>query len=431
MSTRSQRGTICFFLFVLLVSAAPLNAVEPTTTIEFTPAETEFIALAEEFRGKLHDFWKHADTLTDEHERDVYYDQYDPAIEYLPKLLAFEREHTGEDVGLDALSEVTSYASGGGDTQSPGFKARREVLTRMKPYEDRPLATMVVVRLKYAHYDPRILDYLRRLADAPDADPTLRAIARFELADKLLSLRTESQKSVDRLQDFDAGMPTLHSQEPNYYREFLASLPPEDELAACRNDAIAALESLAATGDKYRLPAYRALDPTGHLVRIDAEKSKSALPLSTKAAAVLFQERNLRPGQPAPALELQLIDGRPWSLSDQRGRVTVIQFSFTGCGPCEEMYPKLRESAEQFGERVSIVTILRDETPEHAFESAKSGKITWPIACDGNPGEFCTRWAVSSFPTVYVLDATGRISAVNLRDTQLQWRIAKLVAADE
>ena len=431
MPTSSQRVTIQCLLCGCLFTAAGVHAAESEAGVEFTPAETEYIALADEFKNKLNDFWVQGRKLTDRQQAIDFYTHHDPATEYLPKLLAFEREHAGEDVGLDALSEVVSYAARGGDQESPGFKSRREVLTRLPAYEDRELATIVIVRLTFGRYDPQVIDYLRRLSESPDANPTLRATARLELAEKLLSLRAVRKASVERLEALDEGLPPRDPEQAADYREFLASLPPADELEPRAEEAIAILEALAATGDSFRQPAYRTIDPTNQLVRIDAEKSKTATPLSAKAAALLFEERHLRSGQPAPELELELIDGRPWSLADQRGRVVVIQFSFTGCGPCEEMYPDLRKMAEEFGDQISIVTIMRDETPDHALAAKESGKITWPIACDGMPGEVCTRWAVDGFPEIYVIDRTGRIAANGPRGEQLRWKVGKLVAATE
>ena len=105
-----------------------------------TPAETAFIALDDEYHTRLNEFWRQLDELPESTDIDQFCAEHDPKPEYLPKFLAFEREHAGEDVGLDALAEVVSSAVGGGGRDQPEYIARRQVLDRLPRYEDRQLA---------------------------------------------------------------------------------------------------------------------------------------------------------------------------------------------------------------------------------------------------------------------------------------------------
>lgn len=417
-------------LVVLLLSSSQLRADEPGSSPALTAAESEYIALAEEFNQRLEVFWQEESELTDAKQAEEFHEEHDPGIEFVPKLLAFEESHQGEDVGLDALGEIVSYAGRSGNPDSYLVPARREALARMQPYEARALASLVVRRLKSGAFDPQVLDYLQRLAKSTEADPTLRAVAKVTFADQVLSSRELRKVIDDRLRDFAAGMPAKFPEQADYLREIVESLPPIADIDARADEAIAMLEELAATGDEFRAPEYHKIDPNNHLIRIDAEKSKNGTLLSERAAGVLFQERHLRLRQSVPNLEIELIDGQPWSLDSHRGKVVVVQFSFTGCGPCEAMYPDLRNMKEELGDRVEIVTILRDETPTQAKQAQESGKITWPIHCDGVPGKLCTQWAVDAFPEIYVIDPTGQIAANGYRDEALRWKVEQLLAAD-
>jgi peroxiredoxin len=428
MLPRLASPLVTALLLVGLLPAPHLVAAEPAAPPVLTPAETEYLTLANEFRDQLDKFWEQGDKITEPRAVEEFYATHDPAIEYVPKLLAFEREHGGEDAGLDALSEVILYAARGGGQSSPGYKGRREALARLPRYEDRALAARAISSLTSGDYDPQVVEYLHRLADSPQADPTVRTTAQLRSATQRLSLLARQQNSAQSLQDFQAGMPTRFPDEVEWFRKSLADLPPAGQLAADRDQAIRRLETVAAADDSLRSPAYLALDPRWILVRIDPEKTATSPSLAEQATALLFKYRHLQPGQTAPELELKLIDGRPWSLVAQRGQPVVIQFCFTGCGPCEEMYPQLGKLHEERGDQLALITILRDDTPDNGFEDAKTGKITWPIACDGNPGEVCTRWAVESFPTTYLIDATGRIAAYGLRGEQLEWKVKQLLA---
>ena len=412
---------------VILLPPPCLAAEEPAAEPPLTPAEKEFAALADDYFDELKTFWQQLDKINNPQELDAFYAERDPAIGYMPKFVAFEREHAGEDVGLDAIGEILSYAGRGGGTASAAYAARRKMLARLPTYEDRELAVGAFHSMCSGNYDPRIVDYLRRTAVSPRACSIVRETARFTLAKKLLSLRDGREVLEQKLALLEARADEASVQEAQDNREFFQDYPSGDQLAAGVREAVAILQDLAASGEKFRQPVIRTIDPSGRIARIDPERTKSAPFLSETAAALLFKEQHLRPGQPAPEMDIELVDRRKWSLASHRGRVVVIQFSFTGCGPCEQMYPDLRELDEQFAERLSILTLLRDATPDHGREGIDSGRFTWNIGCDGLPGRFTKRWAVDSFPTIYVIDPAGRVAAVNLRGDALKQKVTDLV----
>lgn len=443
-----SRYLLAMFAFfpALFLSSAARTAESGDTEIEvgtvtvsqFPAAEQQYIDLADAFHKRLEAYWKKSnefykergDKITRE-ESEKFQAEHDPSPEFLPQFLAFEREHAGLEVSIDALNEVASYAARGGDTKSAAYRARRELLARLPEYRDREMTTLLLRRLTSGPYDPQVIAALRTFANDPKANPVVRASAQLTLADQVLSLRN-TRAAVDKeIAAVEAGMPPSFPDQLAYFREYVATLPPADELEAGATEAITMLESLAASDDTLRQPEYRTIDPTNHLIRIDAEKSKTGKPFATLAAALLFKERHLRVGQTAPEIEVTLIDGNPWKLADQRGRVVVIQFSFTGCGPCEAMYPGLRKLQEEFGDRVSILTIMRDPTPDTAIEKTAKGTFTWPITCDGPDFPLSTKWAVDGFPEVYVLNPEGQIDAVGPRDEQLHWRVKQLLNVDQ
>jgi len=397
---------------------------------KLSPAEEEFVTLTDDFNSELNKFWKQISSMTDRGEIDTYVTQHDPAIEYLPKLLAFEREHAGQDVGIDTLSEVISYAARGGGRESPGALARREVLPRLVAYEDRELVIRPMSLLTSGDHDRRVIDHFRRVAISRDAHPTVRETARFVLAKELLSLRDARLTPEQRLKALAEGEEPTVFNETDLVRDYLNSLPSAGEINSGINEATTILTELAASGTSFRLPVIRTVDPTGRIARIDPQQAKSATDLSEMAAALLFKEQHLRIEQPAPNLELKLVDGELWTLESQRGRVVIIQFSFTGCRPCEMMYPDLRKLHEENPKRVSIVSIMRDETPNSSTEAINAGKITWAVAWDGRPGRIASRWSVDVFPTVYVIDRKGRVAGVNLQDEKLKAKVTELLEMD-
>ncbi len=66
--------------------------------------------------------------------------------------------------------------------------------------------------------------------------------------------------------------------------------------------------------------------------------------LGAMAEPQLFVLRDLAVGKPAPEIERQDVDGKPFRLSDYRGNVVVLTFSGNWCGPCQAMYPHERRA---------------------------------------------------------------------------------------
>ena len=62
--------------------------------------------------------------------------------------------------------------------------------------------------------------------------------------------------------------------------------------------------------------------------------------LASVAEGELFDLRKLAVGQPAPEIVGTDLDGRMFKLSDYRGKVVVLTFSGSWCGPCVRMYPR-------------------------------------------------------------------------------------------
>jgi len=67
---------------------------------------------------------------------------------------------------------------------------------------------------------------------------------------------------------------------------------------------------------------------------------------------------------PAPGWELKDVDGKPVNFSQFKGKVVVLDFWATWCGPCRLIAPILEEIAEEQAEAVRIVKVDVDNNPE-------------------------------------------------------------------
>ncbi|QEH32328.1 Thiol-disulfide oxidoreductase ResA [Aquisphaera giovannonii] len=121
---------------------------------------------------------------------------------------------------------------------------------------------------------------------------------------------------------------------------------------------------------------------------------------------------NLQVGMVAPDTRGVDVDGKPLRLSDSRGKVVLLSFWGSWCGPCMEMVPHERALIERLkGKPFAILGVNSDDTPEKARAVMAREKMTWPSWFDGGRvgGPIAGAWNAGPWPTLYVLDAEGKI----------------------
>jgi peroxiredoxin len=151
--------------------------------------------------------------------------------------------------------------------------------------------------------------------------------------------------------------------------------------------------------------------------------------LAPVAEGELFDLRKLAVGQPAPEIVGTDLDGRTFKLSDYRGKVVVLTFSGSWCGPCVRMYPRERALVERFKAMpFALVSVTNDAEKAALRRAIDSGEITWRCWWDGGAdGPICLRWGINTWPTVFVIDAKGVIRYRGVREERLDKAVEALL----
>lgn len=129
------------------------------------------------------------------------------------------------------------------------------------------------------------------------------------------------------------------------------------------------------------------------------------------AALSPFARADAGIGQPAPALIIAELDGQKFDLSDERGKVVVVNFWATWCAPCRAEMPALDKVYRQYHDKgLVLIGISADRARDRDSVADVMKKFSYPAALlgDADTNGFGRPDAV---PITYVIDAKGILRA--------------------
>jgi thiol-disulfide isomerase/thioredoxin len=135
------------------------------------------------------------------------------------------------------------------------------------------------------------------------------------------------------------------------------------------------------------------------------------------APAVRAQSKGDGSHPAAPAFSLTDITGQPLKLADFRGKVVVLDFWATWCGPCRIEIPGFIEMQKRYGTQgFSMIGISMDDSPEPVVDFYKELQMNYPVAVgNGRMGELYG--GIPGLPTTFLIGRDGRIYAKHVGAT--------------
>ena len=303
--------------------------------------------------------------------------------------LELARRDPASEVGFASLEWIARSAEGYGfPSAEPGFRLLAE------HHPAHPKIGPAIATLGY---------------HCPDAPPSL-----LEAAVGLI--RAVAAKNPSREVRAQAEMGLAWQVAGKHYRAEMSGAPETPRLAS---ETVARLEELIR--DHGDCPSLRALG-----------RPPSVKTVADEANLYLDEIRKVGIGNIAPEIRGPDLDGVGLKLSDHRGKVVMLVFWASWCGPCMADVPHEREIARRFqGRPFALIGVSGDADAGAARRAVASAEIPWRSFRGDDGGTIVDSWGVVGLPKVFVIDDLGVIREKHLRGGDLDGPLEKLVSEAE
>ncbi|MCA9177390.1 MAG: trypsin-like peptidase domain-containing protein [Planctomycetales bacterium] len=227
------------------------------------------------------------------------------------------------------------------------------------------------------------------------------------------------KQATERLLEDHANDRGLHHGLPNICQSghpelvgFLRQLVARSERPTTQGVASFFLANLLLAHDKQGDSNAEVTDVLNRCVREWGEQKLGAHSLKDVVEPLLFRVEHLSVG--VQAVDITGTDGagEPMKLSDFAGKAVMLDFFGDWCPHCVAMYPHERELVEKYADKPFALLGVNNDTPDTLRQITASKKVTWRCWADGRDGPIVPQWQISGFPTVYLIDHTGKIRHV-------------------
>ena len=181
----------------------------------------------------------------------------------------------------------------------------------------------------------------------------------------------------------------------------------------------------------YFMIAFGALESPGYdLFKHAVACAKAADPMSKYTQDIegkFMNEASLMIGGVAPDIKLNGPDGKPVSLSSLRGKVVLIDFWASWCGPCRRENPNVVKMYQKYKDQgFEIFGVSLDNDANRWKGAIQTDGLTWFHGSDlmGWKSKPAQMYQVHSIPATFLLDKQGKIIAKGLRGAELEAAVA-------
>lgn len=129
-----------------------------------------------------------------------------------------------------------------------------------------------------------------------------------------------------------------------------------------------------------------------------------------------------------PQLELEnWINSGAYTLEDLKGKIVVLDFWATWCGPCINSIPKNNAIAQKYKDDVIIIGICAKKGSARMKDMVKEHNIQYPTAIDKGD-RTNDAYRANGYPDYYVIDRSGKLIVADCANSKVEDVIKKILA---
>jgi len=242
------------------------------------------------------------------------------------------------------------------------------------------------------------------VAQAQDAKNV--ALSHFQLGAVLLNEGTDKHKDELFTRAHDEMVKALVT---------VANFP-----AAIYSDGIVLAHLKQDDAAKARFEEFVKMRPDGDPDRPDPDRQR---------ALRYIDQPELARARMAPAFAITTTDGQRLTLDDLAGKVVLLDFWATWCGPCRQAVPHMQEIAKKFqGQPLVVLSISLDNDENKWKDFIARNEMTWLQYRDGGGGPIARLFGVASIPHTFTIDAEGVLQEEHIGDAAVEGKLKKLVS---
>jgi thiol-disulfide isomerase/thioredoxin len=160
---------------------------------------------------------------------------------------------------------------------------------------------------------------------------------------------------------------------------------------------------------------------------LDQDKGNAAL---HERVSRYMENINLARATMAPPFSLVTLDGKRVSMDGLAGKVVLIDFWATWCGPCREALPHIKRIAEKFKDQPLVVLSISVDSDDAKWRDfVAKNQMTWPQARDaGVDGKVATLFGIHAIPATFSIDADGVLEDQHVGEADIENKLKKMIA---
>ena len=157
-------------------------------------------------------------------------------------------------------------------------------------------------------------------------------------------------------------------------------------------------------------------------------RSNAVALLILVAAAFPAWSKGLVVGEPAPAITLHTLDGQDIDTRTLRGKVVIVTFWATWCGPCRQELPLLSRYATQHAhDGLVVLAFSLDDADDLEQVRAVARNLNFPVGLLGDP-HVPGYGRIWHLPVNFTIDRAGRLADNGWKDRSPVWTDERLQA---